>query len=136
MRMCEPLLAGISGNELRHQQYSLASLIRAEKDQFAHGKLANLTVNKLEVSEVVRQASCKGASSWLSSKPLKHLGYTMTKIAFHDAVAARYNWMPPNCPLVCVCGENVSVRHALAWVDSSLSDTMKSVTFCPENSQK
>ncbi|KAI0989766.1 hypothetical protein GJ496_007177 [Pomphorhynchus laevis] len=57
MRMCEPLLAGISGNELRHQQYSLASLIRAEKDQFAHGKLANLTVNKLEISEVVRQAS-------------------------------------------------------------------------------
>ncbi|KAI0989317.1 hypothetical protein GJ496_003056 [Pomphorhynchus laevis] len=57
MRMCEPLLAGISGNELRHQQYSLASLIRAEKDQFAHGKLANLTINKLEISEVVRQAS-------------------------------------------------------------------------------
>ncbi|KAI0983322.1 hypothetical protein GJ496_001211 [Pomphorhynchus laevis] len=82
MRMCEPLLAGISGNELRHQQYSLASLIRAEKDQFAHGKLANLTINKLEISEVVRQAKC----------------YTMTKIAFHDAVAARYNWIPPNCP--------------------------------------
>ncbi|KAI0979727.1 hypothetical protein GJ496_008186 [Pomphorhynchus laevis] len=57
MRMCEPSLAGISGNELRHQQYSLASLIRAEKDQFAHGKLANLTINKLEISEVVRQAS-------------------------------------------------------------------------------
>ncbi|KAI0986528.1 hypothetical protein GJ496_000778 [Pomphorhynchus laevis] len=53
MRMCEPLLAGISGNELRHQQYSLASLIRAEKDQFAHGKLANLTINKLEISESV-----------------------------------------------------------------------------------
>ncbi|KAI0980304.1 hypothetical protein GJ496_005854 [Pomphorhynchus laevis] len=72
-------------------------------------------------NEVVRQASCKGASSWLSSKPLKHLGYTMKKIALHDAVAARYNWIPPNCPLVCACGEKFSVRHALACQTGGLA---------------
>ncbi|KAI0978195.1 hypothetical protein GJ496_005847 [Pomphorhynchus laevis] len=85
MRMCETLLAGISGNELRHQQYSLASLRMAEKD---HSHMENWQI--LLLTSLIYQ-----------SRPLQ-------------LDAARYNWMPPNCPLVCACGENFSVRHALA----------------------
>ena len=59
-------------------------------------------------------ATEKGASSWLSTLPVKEHGYALHKAAFDDAVALRYGWMPTNVPTGCACGKSFSVEHALS----------------------
>ena len=36
----------------------------------------------------------KGASSWLTTLPLKEFNFALHKGAFRDAVALRYGWQP------------------------------------------
>ena len=66
---------------------------------------------------MINLASEKGASSWLTSLPIKEFGYILNKQQFADALALRYN-PPPNlnlkdCPRTCACGKSNSVNHAL-----------------------
>ena len=55
----------------------------------------------------------KGASSWLSTLPIKTLGYALNKQEFRDAISLRYGWKIKDAPMFCVCGEQNSVDHAL-----------------------
>ena len=55
----------------------------------------------------------KGASSWLTSLPLKEFNLALHKGAFHDATALRYGWLPKNIPTHCSCGSSFTVEHAL-----------------------
>lgn len=54
-----------------------------------------------------------GASSWLSTLPLKAYDFVLHKRAFLDAVALRYGWSPDGVPTRCKCGKAFSVVHAL-----------------------
>ena len=56
----------------------------------------------------------KGASSWLTVKPLRQHGFTLHKSAFHDALALRYDWPLFNLQEKCVCGKNFSPDHAMS----------------------
>ena len=56
----------------------------------------------------------KGASSWLTSLPLKEFDLVLHKGAFRDAVALRYGWLPKNIPTHCSCGSTFTVEHALS----------------------
>ena len=56
----------------------------------------------------------KGASSWLTSLPIKEFGFSLHKDAFWDALALRYGWSPLNLPVHCTCGTSFSVQHALS----------------------
>ena len=62
---------------------------------------------------MVNLASEKGASSWLTSLPLKEFGYILNKQQFADALALRYNLNMKDCPKTCACGKSNSVNHAL-----------------------
>ena len=55
----------------------------------------------------------KGASSWLTSLPIKEFGFSLHKGAFRDALALRYNWEPSHLPAKCDCGKTFTVEHAL-----------------------
>ncbi len=56
----------------------------------------------------------KGASSWLTVLPLAEHGFALHKSAFHDALALRYCWSPPNLPSKCECDHAFTVDHALS----------------------
>ena len=56
----------------------------------------------------------KGASSWLTSLPIKEFGFSLHKGAFRDALALRYNWEPSHLPAKCDCGKTFTVEHALS----------------------
>ncbi len=55
----------------------------------------------------------KGASSWLSSLPIKRLGYVLNKQEFVDAVCLRYGWEIKGIPKVCACGKQNNTDHSL-----------------------
>ena len=50
-------------------------------------------------------ASEKGASSWLTSRPLESSGYVLNKQFFQDAICLRYNFLIPHRAVNCLCGE-------------------------------
>ena len=66
----------------------------------------------LTLIRAVEVASEKGASSWLTHLPLAKYGFTLSKRDFHDAVAVRYGWLPPDVGKKCLCGKANSVGHA------------------------
>jgi hypothetical protein len=58
-------------------------------------------------------ASEKGASSWLTSLPLKNFGFLLNKQEFRDAICLRYNLKLKDTAVKCVCGEPNTINHAL-----------------------
>ena len=59
-------------------------------------------------------ASEKGASSWLSCRPLKAHGFNLSKAEFHDGLVLRYGWQPARMPSTCSCGASFTIGHALS----------------------
>ena len=55
----------------------------------------------------------KGASSWLSSLPLKSFGFCLNKQEFNDALALKYNFGIKDAARKCVCGSDNSINHSL-----------------------
>ena len=55
-----------------------------------------------------------GASSWLSTLPLKEYKFSLHKRALHDALALRYGWPLRDIPSHCACGAPFSVEHELS----------------------
>ena len=56
----------------------------------------------------------KGASNWLSARPLEKYDFVLHKSAFRDAVYLRYGWQPQNLPEYCTCGHSFTIDHALS----------------------
>ena len=55
----------------------------------------------------------KGASSWLSSLPIKKLGYSLNRQEFQDSLALRYGWKIKGISQFCTCGKANDIDHAL-----------------------
>ena len=64
-----------------------------------------------ESQQLIKGATEKGASSWLSALPIK--GYALNKQEFTDAICMRYEWKVKGIPNHCACGETNSVDHSL-----------------------
>eukprot|EP00117_Sycon_ciliatum_P022927 scpid97720/ scgid19636/ len=62
---------------------------------------------------VIELASEKGASSWLTCRPLARHGFSLSKGEFRDGVYLRYNWLPARLPSDCPCGAKFTTCHAL-----------------------
>ena len=56
----------------------------------------------------------KGASSRLSTLPLKCHSFALHKGDFHDTIALHYGWSPQNLPSNCVCSKSNTIEHALS----------------------
>lgn len=66
------------------------------------------------LSKAMDLASQPGASSWLTSLPIKEHGFCLHKGAFVDAMALRYGWAPTKTPTHCACGATFAVDHLLS----------------------
>ena len=66
-----------------------------------------------DLKRIISLSSEKGASSWLSSLPVKEYGFALHKGAFCDALYLRYWWLPSGLPVNCACGQGFSADHAL-----------------------
>eukprot|EP00794_Sanderia_malayensis_P013173 gene13173-biopygen10500 len=61
------------------------------------------------------EMSCmKGASSWLTSLPLKGENFVLNKREFYDTLRLRYRWHLRFMPAICVCGKHFSEDHAMS----------------------
>ena len=64
-------------------------------------------------SKLIDLSSEKGASSWLTSVPLKEYGFRLNKQEFHDAIAMRYDFTINDVSKKCACGEDNTINHCL-----------------------
>ena len=79
---------------------------------------ALLTQLREGMSEETRRANdlamMKGASSWLTTLPLKSENFVLNKREFFDALNLRYRWQPKFLPSVCSCGKSFDVDHGMS----------------------
>ena len=61
----------------------------------------------------IELASEKGASTWLTSLPLKVYGFRLNKQQFHDAICMRYDLRLADVPRTCACDDDYSINHCL-----------------------
>ena len=101
---------GISQETSRPKTRARAESRRGEE---AHAKEI-LSHAERDLQRCVELAAEKGASNWLTCRPLRQYGFVLHKGAFRDAVCIRYGWTPERLPQSCVCGRSFSVAHALS----------------------
>ena len=86
-----------------------------EARQEARCAAADLHKQLPEKLQLARALACeKGASSWLTTLPLKVHGFELPKGSFRDVLCLRYGWQVPQLPTTCVCGSAMEVEHALS----------------------
>ena len=93
----------------------LKSEVRKESTQLANEQMAAL-LQQLDpdIQYAVNLASEKGASSWLTSKPLAVFGFKLHKGAFRDSLCLQYGWTPDHLPTTCACRKSFTTTHALS----------------------
>ena len=50
---------------------------------------------------------------WLTSLPLKEMGFNLNKKEFSDGLSLRYDWPITDIPSTCLCGEPFTIDHAM-----------------------
>ena len=102
-------------DKTRNAQQEMKDQIRKDKQQALTGKQTTL---KEQLPDNLKRAITlsmeKGASSWLTTLPLKEHGFNLTKGEFMDALHLHYGWPLKHLPSHCVCGNNFSVEHAFS----------------------
>ena len=63
------------------------------------------------LNEVNRQ---QGASTWLTTLPIKEEGYTINMNCFWDLLRLRYGWQLQRLQTTCECGTRFTLDHALS----------------------
>ena len=109
---------------------SSKSELRQVRQRKLAGQAANLHRRlppKLQFAQEL--ASEKGASRWLTARPLAEHGFDIPKSAFRDALCLRYGWHIDRLPSHCVCGHEFSPDHAVQRVLCPLSATTTCATF-------
>lgn len=66
------------------------------------------------MTRVLSAARKKGASSWLTTLPLKSTGYTLNRQEFKYSIALRYDWKLHNMLKYCGCDKENDVDHCLS----------------------
>ena len=87
---------------------------RAGKEARVKEKVSQLEkVLPPETLRIVEQARDKSASSWLNAIPQKEQGFDLNKEEFRDSLRLCCNLPLKGPPNQCVCGDQLSVNHAL-----------------------
>ncbi len=85
-------------NQRRSQQTSTATLLKPTLPS--------------TLQYAVTLAQEKGASSWLTTLPVKEFGFASTKQPSETLYA--YGWQPTRTPIHCDCGTHFSIEHSLS----------------------
>ena len=86
------------------------------KSQRRNGRLEEIKTSISDpISKRALEASIEvGASSWLTTLPLKKYGFSLDKQSFWDGLYIRYNIPLKRLPTHCVCGMPFKLDHALS----------------------
>ena len=96
------------------KQKTIISDIKKNKSLRAESLLSQIKDNVSEsMYKLIELSSEKGASSWLTSLPLKEYGFCLNKQEFMDAIAMRYNFKISDVSKKCACGETYTINHCL-----------------------
>ena len=99
----------------KNAHHKIATEIAKERQQFNKTSLDDLrqrmTPEQKRANDV---ATMKGASSWLSSMPLKAENFVLNKREFYDAIRLRYRLDLKYLPSLCACGKRFTVDHAMS----------------------
>ena len=114
MHLTTKLRETITGQE-EAQEGKTTQQIKNERRHRSEEKLNEILKSLPEEQKRMNEANKEiGASNWLSSLPLKDLGYELNKEQFRDALRIRYNWNIPRLPSECACGCRFDLSHALS----------------------
>ena len=88
--------------------------LRRRKDERWKGRYEQVK-NSLsnQMQRVIMLSAEKGASTWLTSLPLKTYGFRLNKQQFQDALCMRYDLKLRDVPKFCSCGVAYSINHCL-----------------------
>ena len=121
LRVTEPLKRLILVQESTHSYEAIAeqicalSEIHLKRRKHASQQAEDLTQTlPPDLRRAMDLAKEKGASSWLTSLPIKEFGFCLHKGAFSDALALRYGWPLSRTPSHCACGNSFTVEHTLS----------------------
>ena len=67
-----------------------------------------------EKQNLIQITTEKGASSWLTTLPIKDEGFQLDKQSFWDLVKIRYGHQLSKIPDKCACGSSFDLQHALS----------------------
>ena len=82
------------------------------KTQSRPSRLRNdMSDEQRRLNEINRQ---QGASTWLTTLPIREEGYTINKNCFWDLLRLRYGWELQRLPTTCECGTRFTLDHALS----------------------
>ena len=97
-----------------NKQLAIKVNVKKVKRQHLSLLAANLKPNlSTPLQRAMEHAQERGASSWLTTRPIEEHGFTLHKGAFRDALALCYGWQPSHTPTTCVCGHSFSLDHVL-----------------------
>ena len=105
----------ISRDQLAKEKYN----IKKEKSQRNIERLQSLIIdlptNKIRLNKINQE---KGASTWLSTLPLKAEGYSLSKQEFWSLLKIRYGWPLLRLLNMCNCGAKYDLEHSLSYKKS------------------
>ena len=108
---------GVCSADVQSTQLSLRSAVQRSKSVvMTSTKNALLEQAPPSLKRALALALERGASNWFTVLPVQEHGYTLHKIAFHDAIALRYGWDPVRLSDRCLVGSSFLLNmlfHAL-----------------------
>ena len=118
IKVTDPLVRRIAEQE--HQPPDASEIrtlqlsTRKQKDDFLSERLKQVK-NSLptKAKRADELATKKGSSNWLTVILLKEMDYNVYKKEFRDAIKLRYDWEITDTPMLCACGVQFSVDHAM-----------------------
>ena len=124
-KVSAPLVALIVSEQTAEKLHTMNACVLKQKEitaEMRKSKRERLTSKEMEVRQrldpsvqcMMTIAKERGASSWLSGRPVEEHGFVLHKAAFRDAIALQYGWDPLDLPTDCACGETFSSSHALS----------------------
>ena len=105
----------LNAKELSNDQSDIRARQRTKAEEKHRQTLENIKEQApLALKTAIEQACEKGASSWVTARPLRIYPWTvLNKGQFRDAIYLRYGWEPRLLPEKCGCGATFNVAHAL-----------------------
>ena len=104
-------LTNYDSEEVKHVIQAIKSE-KLENQQAALEEVNNLVNDRMK--RILKLSQEKGAGSWLTTSPVKSLGFGLNKQEFKDAICLRYGWRVPHTPSHCQCGSKNDTDHALS----------------------
>jgi hypothetical protein len=120
--LTKPLLALVMAQErtlnARGMSYKQKKIRKFQLEEKEAGFQESLAAIKEaappELKIAIEHACEKGASSWVTARPLhSHPWTVLNKGQFRDAIYLRYGWEPLRLPEQCRCGARFTVAHAM-----------------------